>query len=107
MVTRTLRVFALALVVVGGAAGCATNGALFTHVTEPIDVNFDRSPVHVEEGSSEWHTVQYYVQVDWGHNGLGQVAKQHGLKRIHYADLETLSILGIYTQRRVHVYGER
>ena len=55
--------------------------------------------MHRDEGSGDWHTVQYYVQVDWGRNGLGEIARRHGLKCIHYADLETLSVLGIYAQR--------
>lgn len=88
------------------ATGCVS-GALFTHVREPIDINFNRTPVHSAEGTADWHSVQYYVQIDWGDNAFGEVAKQAGLSRIHYADLETLSILGVYTQRKVHVYGER
>lgn len=107
MVTRRLRVAALALVTVVATIGCAVpNGVLFTHVTRPLDVNLDRTPVHSKDAASDWHTVKYYVQVDWGRNGLGQVAKRHGLTRIHYADLETFSILGFYTQQKVHVYGE-
>ena len=47
------------------------------------------------------------VQIDWGETGLGAVAKKHGFKRIYYADLETFSILGIYTRRTAHVYGEK
>jgi len=100
--TRTAHLCCLQLL----ATGCATNGAIFTHVTEPLDLNFERTPMHRDEGSGDWHTVQYYVQVDWGRNGLGEIARRHGLKCIHYADLETLSVLGIYAQRKVHVYGE-
>ena len=46
------------------------------------------------EARDSWKTFQYYVRVDWGHMGIGDVAKQHGFSRIHYADLETLSVGG-------------
>lgn len=29
-----------------------------------------------------------------------------GIETVHYADLETLSVLGVWNQRWVHVYGE-
>ena len=29
-----------------------------------------------------------------------------GITKIHHADLETLSILGVYTKQKVIVYGE-
>jgi hypothetical protein len=62
-----------------GATGCFSGG-VYTHVTKPLDVNLDRTPVH-----------------DGG---------RAGITTIHYADLETLSVLGIWTQRWAVVYGE-
>ena len=41
----------------------------------------------------------------WDTNGIGEIGKENGLEEVYYADLETLSVLGIWTQRWVHVYG--
>jgi hypothetical protein len=87
--------------------GCLS-GAIYTHVTVPLDVNLDRTPVHDDYARDEaWNTLQYYVRIDWGSDGIGDIAKEHGFTRVHYADLETLSVLGIWTQRWARVYGER
>jgi hypothetical protein len=86
--------------------GCL-QGLIYSRVTVPLDVNLDATPVHAERAHDSWNTLQYYVSVDWGSIGLGDVAKEHGFERIYYADLETLSVLGIWTQRTAHVYGER
>jgi hypothetical protein len=98
------RLAGLALVALG-CPGCLT-GLVYFHVTVPLDVNFDETPVHAEQARDSWNTFQYYVRFDWGSDGLGDVAKRHGFARVHYADLETLTVLGIWTQRYAHVYGE-
>jgi hypothetical protein len=46
------------------------------------------------------------LQVDWGSTAIGDGMRAAGLTRVHYADLETLSILGLWTQRWIHLYGE-
>jgi hypothetical protein len=41
-----------------------------------------------------------------GKNGLGQVAKEHGMTSIYYADLEQWSALfGLWSMEIVHIYG--
>ena len=42
----------------------------------------------------------------WDSNGIGDIARKNGLEAIYFADLETFSILGIWSQYRVHVYGK-
>ena len=106
---RRERGAALALAaIVAVTTGCAAGtGALYSHVTRPLDANFDQTPVHSDSATGDQSSIQYYVSINWGKSGLGDLAKKHGFTRIHYADLETLSILGIYTQRTAHIYGER
>jgi hypothetical protein len=58
------------------------------------------------EADDSVKTFQYYVRVDWGDGAIGKIANEHGIKTVHYADLETLIILGIFTQYTVHIYGE-
>jgi hypothetical protein len=85
--------------------GCLS-GAIYSHVTVPLDANFDATPVYRGEASDSWKTFQYYGRIDWGSTGLAEVAREHGMKRLYYADVETLTILRFWTQRWVHVYGE-
>jgi hypothetical protein len=87
--------------------GCL-NGAIYTNVTVPLDVNFDATPVVSDDDSGNIKTLRvYYVQADWGDASIGAIAKDHGFKEVHYADLRTLSVLGVWTQRFVTIYGVR
>jgi hypothetical protein len=97
---------ALALVLLATTPGCLS-GFIYTHTIVPLDVNLAETPVHTERARGSWNSFRYYIRVDWGSDGIGDVAKEHGFTRIDYADLETLSVLGIWTQRFAHVYGER
>ncbi len=41
-----------------------------------------------------------------GKNGLGDVAKAHGIKTIYYADIERWSAaFGLWSMEVVHIYG--
>ncbi len=102
-----MRVRAIALLLLATTPLGCMSGALYSHVTVPLDVNLDRTPVHDEYGRESWNSFQYYIRVDWGSDGIGDIAKQHGFTRVDYADLETLTVLGVWTQRWARVYGER
>ena len=87
--------------------GC-TSGIIFTHIVKPLDLNMDRTPVvsRTEAGDIKRFKVQgFYVDLQWDSNAIGEIAKQHGLETVYYADLEVLTVLGIWTQQTVHVYG--
>jgi hypothetical protein len=89
--------------------GCM-HGLVYTHVTEPLTTHFDRTPVGDGfEASGNVKELRYnaYLRVLWDENSIGSIAKQAGFKEIYYADLETFSVLGIWTQYRVHVYGSK
>ncbi len=82
------------------------SGWVFHRVVEPLDTNFNETPVggDAKRGSTKRVTVQY-VDVQWDSNGIGEIGKEHGLEEVYFADVETLRILGIWRQRWVHVYG--
>jgi len=106
-ISRSLAVSG-AVVLLLGQTGClAGGGALYSHVTVPLDVNLDRTPVHRDQAQDALRTFNYFIRVDWGSDGIGDIAKRHGFKRVYYADLETLTVLGVWRQRWAHVYGER
>ena len=86
--------------------GCRT-GLIYTHITTPLDVNLNQTPVVRGDARGGVNTLQYYIRLDWGKGAIGEVALDHGFDTIHYADLGTLTILRVWTQRFVHVYGTR
>ncbi|NOT32299.1 MAG: hypothetical protein HOP15_17775 [Planctomycetes bacterium] len=104
--TRVLLAFVACLVpVVSGCAG--PQGFVYTHTTQPLTTDFHQTPVVGDEAAGDVKEIQYYVRVLWSTNGIGAIAKANGFDKVHYADLETLSVLGIWTQQWVHVYGTR
>jgi len=85
-------------------------GLIYTHVTLPLTTNFHDTPVGDGfEASGNVKELRYnaYLRVIWDENSIGSIAKQAGFSEAYYADLETFSILGIWTQYRVRVYGTK
>jgi hypothetical protein len=94
------------LVLLGlGCTGCFS-GVVFTHVVVPLDANFDRTLVQTGSARDDTKRFQYRVRVEWGDQAVGEIAQRNGIETVHYADLETLSVLGVWSQRWVRIYGE-
>ena len=86
-----------ALYLLGG--GCV-------HTVEPLTTNFDKTPSGIKTAANDTRRIQYNgLSIDWHTSGIGHTGKKHGFNEVYYADLETLSILGIWTQKWVHIYG--
>ena len=94
---------ALGLLLVLNSCGA---GAIYTHITTPLDVNLNNTPVYAS-GAAKGDTkkIRYYLDFEWDSNAIGEIMKDAGLTEVYYADLETLSVFGIWTQRHVIVYG--
>lgn len=89
-------------------SGCvAPYGLIYTHTYEPLSTDFHSTPVATDQESGDVKELSYYVRVLWSGNAIGEIAREHGFDTVNYADLETLSVLGIWTQRWAHVYGTR
>ena len=102
----TLALAALILV----SSGCVS-GAIYSHTTVPLDVNFEGAPQKPDHRGPSWKTlvipaVVTNLRFDWGSIAIGDAAERAGIETVYYADLETLSVLGLWTQRTIHVYGE-
>ena len=96
---------------VRGVGSNSLTGMVFTHIRVPLSEDLVNSPAMVE------HTRGMIVQVkepvsgygfyaEWNSNAIGDVAKRSGLKKVYFADMEIFSVLGVWTYRKVHVYGE-
>ena len=94
------------MLVFGLASTACRSGAIFTHVVVPLDANFDRTVVQAGSARDDTKRFQYRVRIEWGDQAIGEIASRNGMHTVHYADLETLSVLGVWTQRWVRIYGE-
>ncbi len=100
--------YVLFIAVLFFTAGCTPRGYIYTHITEPLDINMSES-VNQDmrrAGGNVKHFTYNIVRVRWGSRGIGDVAKSAGIEKVYYADLETLSVLGVWNQYFVHVYGK-
>lgn len=104
--TKVLLAFVVCLApLVSGCNG--PQGLIYTHKVEPLSTDFHETPVVADDAAGDVKEIQYYVRVLWSSNGIGAIAKENGFSKVNYADLETLSVLGIWVQQWVHVYGTR
>ena len=105
-----MRSFTLALIAalaLGLSACVGPIGLVYTHTFEPLTTNFNRTTAVSEHAAGDTKQIDYYVRVLWSGNGIGEIGKQYGFDEVYYADLETLRVLGIWTQEWAHVYGTR
>ncbi len=88
--------------------GCL-NGYLYTHTVRPLTTDLGNTPVVAGPGArSTLIEIRYsYLDVRAGNNAIGEIARQNGITRIHYADIEVFRVLGIFTRTYVRVYGEK
>ena len=87
------------------ATSCVGGGFIYEHTTTPLDVNFDSTPVFESSGNGDTKEFRYQVDFQWGSNGIGDIVKRSGFTQAHYADITVLSIMGVWQQVFVTVYG--
>ena len=80
-------------------------GCVYSHRIQPLMTDFASTPSGDERNAGDVKSVSYYVSVEWDENGIGDIARKNGLEEVFYADLEIISVLGYWEQRRVHIYG--
>jgi hypothetical protein len=87
-------------------------GGIYFHTVQPL--TFNLVPTDFEESGKEGrgriNQIQYplssAISVRLGKNGLGEIAKAHGIEKIYYADIERWSaIFGLWSAEVVHIYG--
>lgn len=85
-------------------------GLLYTSYKAPVQVNFNATP----RGSKHGEGIVTYLReplftqfdVAFGDASVAKAASSAGITTIHYTDYEVLSILGVYVQFKLHVYGD-
>jgi len=92
-----------ALMLALSMSGC---GLIYTHTIKPLDFNLSGSPcvLQYQEGDIK-HFEFDIARVLWDSNAIGDIILLSGMDTVYFADIERLSILGIWNQHTVHVYG--
>lgn len=84
-------------------------GLVFTDVTVPLDRNLSGQRLDERAGhgggAGDVRHFRYYIQVDWGENGIGGIQKDLGWERIEYADVRRVRALWYWRQEIVELYG--
>ena len=103
---RTFMRIAAVLTIALIGAGC-TAGILYQHTVTPLTINHRAEPAAGIEGENDIKHIQLpYVGIMWGDAALGDIAREKGLQELYFADLEYLSVLTIWRQYTVHLYGK-
>jgi len=86
------------------------SGVLFSLYSAPLETRFDATPVGSKRGTAQLHFLRepfYNIPLlTWGDASLEAAAADAGIQEIHYADYQLLTVVGIYVQFEVRVYGE-
>jgi hypothetical protein len=87
-------------------------GAVYTRIKFPLTTDLDQTPAAVDAGNGKIVRIKepfsgYGIYAEFNSNAIGEIAKRHGLKTVYYADIERLSILGIWRHDEVIVCGEK
>ncbi len=108
MTKRTIMPLVIASALI--ASGCTT-GLLYTHTVQPLTLDMHRTPVTQTEktGSIKMISIPQsggeFRIAAWDDAAIGDVAKKQGMQEVYSADVETFSILSIWNEYTIHVYG--
>jgi hypothetical protein len=115
----TLCIFALVLASLVSGCGMAykgpmadmaptgPSGLIYTHTYQPLTVDMHQTKVvDTEKSGNIKHISLNWASVAWDSAGIGDIAKKNGMNELYFADLETFSILRVWNQYTVHVYGK-
>ena len=95
----------IALLLCFVASSCTT-GWIYSHTTRPLVTDLRGTPIGEKTAAQDIKHFRYQnFDFQWSSNAIGEIAKNHGFAEIYYADLETLSVMGIWSQYHVHIYG--
>ncbi len=96
---------------VGPVGSRSLTGIAFTRIKVPLSEDLVNSPVIVIHSEGKIIQVKepvsgYGIYAKWDSNAIGDIAQRYGLKKVYFADMEIFSILGIWTEEKVIIYGK-
>ncbi len=102
-----MRSFCLAIAVV--MITLLLSGCLYVHTFQPLTQDMHRTPVSTYEKTGTIRLITWPMNraplVAWGNAAVGAVAKEQGMREVFFADLEIFSVMRIWNEYTVHVYG--
>jgi hypothetical protein len=82
-------------------------GLLYTHHSAPASLSLAGRSLGSRTGTAQASFLQlYWPLVTWGDASIEAAARDGGLQSVQHADYEVLSILGIYVEHTIRVYGD-
>ncbi len=86
------------------------SGCLYVHTFQPLTGDMHRTPVSASEKTGTIRLITWPLNraslVAWGSAAIGEVAKEQGMQEVYFADLEIFSVMRIWNEYTVHVYGK-
>jgi len=87
-------------------------GLLFNNIRQPLTEDLHHTPMPVPPPSSgnimeirePFTGLGFYGRVH--SNAMGPIAKEHAISTLYFADEEFFSVLGIWSVKRVQLYGD-
>jgi hypothetical protein len=105
---KNVKFLLLALAVTLLVSGC-TFGLIYTHTWQPLTLDAHNTKIVPTSGEGDIkHLVLILPQLSfaWDDASIGDIARRKGLHELYFADLEIFSVLHIWNQYTVHVYGK-
>ena len=102
----------LAAILVCSGCGPIPIGVIYSDVVRPLDTNMENTKRGGERVSGKLYTIRepvtaVRVGAQWNSKAIGDVAKNKGLEKVHFADLRTESILfDLWKRETLYVWGE-
>jgi len=93
-------------------SGCSSpSGYVFVHTRVPYTTDLHDTPVSKTSGRGRiLHVEEPFsgsgLYAEFNSNAVGDIAARHGIKTIYWADMEVFSILGVWEEQKLHLYGE-
>ncbi len=85
------------------------SGCLYVHTFRPLTQDMHRTPVTAYEKTGTIRLITWPLNnaplVAWGNAAVGAVAKEQGMQEVYFADLEIFSVMRLWNEYTVHVYG--
>ncbi|PLY01815.1 MAG: hypothetical protein C0623_05030 [Desulfuromonas sp.] len=104
----------LLAVLLGGCAVLGQDpitGYLVTNTVVPYSIDLDSTPVVDGKGEGEiirirepFTNIGLYTEVNT--NAIGEIARENGLQKVYFADMETFTIFSIWRSHTLVIYGE-
>ena len=106
MVTKYCVIILIALLM----TGCSP-GRLFTNITRPYTINFNDTP----EGTKTCRVIDHKIKEpitrvgvsgEWSSATIDSAMHKTGMTNVYYADVKEISVLGVYRQKTLILYGD-